>query len=115
MPVWKVEMSGTCAVPTPEERQHHEIRSRAEALLLEQVEKAIEETNLQVEKAVNDAGLKNMPGYGEYFVAYIHQKLYLRLCKANFDNFEGGKSHIAIAIIKIVRTSQIVTGARRSK
>jgi len=92
-------MDESCPVLTPAERQVNEILSRTEEALFATVRKAIEDARNQAGEELQAIGSREMlPAY-DYFAAVMHQKLFLMLCGADPDTFEGGNPEIAARLL----------------
>ncbi|MBN4096081.1 hypothetical protein [Methylobacterium sp. OT2] len=93
-------MDGACPIPTPEQRKAAEIMSNAQRVMMEKVHAAIADAAAQVRDQVLAAGLELAPAPKEYFDAVVHQRMYLAICGATADTFEGGDAQKAIGLIR---------------
>ncbi len=84
-------MSESCPVLTPAERRVQDILERNEA---------VERASKEVAKAFEAAGSDMQPPPRDYFAAVAHQQLFLLLCGADPQTFEGGDPEIAGHIIR---------------
>jgi hypothetical protein len=92
-------MTQSCPVLTPSERQFVDIIHRADHALMATVYKALQDATDQAAAELQTIGNEERPPAYEYFTAVVHQKLFLRLCGANPETFEGGDLEIATRIL----------------
>ncbi|CDI08047.1 hypothetical protein [Agrobacterium pusense] len=93
-------MSESCPVLTPAERRVQDILERNEAAMMASVHAAVERASKEVAKAFEAAGSDMQPPPRDYFAAVAHQQLFLLLCGADPQTFEGGDPEIAGHIIR---------------
>lgn len=93
-------MSQSCPVLTPAERQAGDILKRAEKAMLAAVYKAVEDARNQAAEELQSIEFNEEPPAYEYFAAVVHQKLFLLLCGADPETFEGGNPEIAASILQ---------------
>lgn len=93
-------MSESCPVPTPAERQVIDILNGAEQAMLATVYSALADARRRVVEELEAIGSQEAAPPAEYFAAVVHQKLFLRLCGADAETFEGGNPAIAAAILE---------------
>ena len=97
-------MARACPILTPEQRKASEIMHQAKQALLQTVHAAVAEATERVREQLLAAGLDLSLGLQappqDYYRTVVHQKMYLALCGADPDSFEGGDTRKAIAIIR---------------
>ena len=93
-------MTGSCAVPTPEQRQYMEIREAAERAMLDKVYKAIEDAAAQVADKFREAGLEFEPTSKDYFTFATQQVLFVRLSGGDPDTLKGGDPEIGERVVR---------------
>ncbi len=67
------------------------------------IETAIRAASERAAEALRCAGFDEPSPAYEYFVAHAHQQLFLRLCGADTETFEGGDPEIATFVIRNAR------------
>ncbi|GAC1040140.1 hypothetical protein [Rhizobium sp. No.120] len=92
-------MSGSCPIPTPDQKQYGDIQRRAEQAMLATIYQALEHASRQAANELKSVGSQEQPPAYEYFAAVAHQKLFLLLCGADPEAFMGGNPDIAARII----------------
>lgn len=92
-------MSETCPIPTPAEQAISGILDRAEHAMMTAIYKAIEDAASQTAEELRSTGAQAEPPAPDYFAAVAHQQLFLSLCRADPETFEGGDPEIAAQII----------------
>ncbi len=93
-------MSESCPVLTPAERQIQDILQRKEAAMMATIQAALERASKEVSEALQAADSDVQPPPRDYFAAVAHQQLFLLLCGADPETFEGGDPDIAGPIIR---------------
>ncbi|MCP2154294.1 hypothetical protein G6L97_04000 [Agrobacterium tumefaciens] len=93
-------MSESCPVLTPAEQQVQDILERTEAAMMATIHAALERASKQAAEELQAVGSEIQPPPHDYFAAVAHQQLFLLLCGANPDTFEGGDPEIAGHIIR---------------
>lgn len=93
-------MDESCPVLTPAERQIQDLLHRKEAAMMATIHAALERTSKEVAEAFQAADSDMQPPPSDYFAAVAHQQLFLMLCGANPETFEGGDPEIAGHIIR---------------
>lgn len=93
-------MSESCPVLTPAERQAQTILKRAEEAMVDAINAALERACTQAAEELQNIGSEMQPPAYDYFVAVAHQQLFLRLCGADPQTFEGGNPEIAAHLIR---------------
>ena len=92
-------MSETCPIPTPAEQAISGILDRSEHTMMAAIYKAIEDAANQTAEALRSTGAQTEPPAPDYFAAVAHQQLFLSLCRADPETFEGGDPEVANQII----------------
>jgi hypothetical protein len=92
-------MTETCRILTPAEQKIGGILDRSEHVMMAAIYKAIEDAASQTAEELRSTGAKNEPPAPDYFAAVAHQQLFLSLCRADPETFEGGDPEIATQII----------------
>jgi hypothetical protein len=92
-------MSETCPIPTPAEQTISGILDRSEHVMMAAIYKAIEDAASQTAEELRLTGAQNEPPAPDYFAATAHQQLFLSLCGADPETFEGGDPEVAAQII----------------
>lgn len=93
-------MPPSCPAPTPAERHYIEIQERAEQTMLAAIYRALRTASEQVADELKAIGAELPPPDHDYFVAIAQQKLFLMLCGADPETFEGGNPDIAAAVLQ---------------
>ena len=92
-------MDQSCPVLTPAERQVVDILSRADQAMLAAVRKALADATRQAAEELQAIGSRETPPAYAYFAAVAHQNLFLLLCGADPETFEGGDPEVAAHIL----------------
>ncbi|MGO4319856.1 hypothetical protein, partial [Agrobacterium sp. MCAB5] len=82
-------MSESCPVLTPAEQQVQDILERTEAAMMATIHAALERASKQAAEELQAVGSEIQPPPHDYFAAVAHQQLFLLLCGADPDTFEG--------------------------
>ncbi len=93
-------MADACPVLTPDQRRAAEIMDSARSSMMEKVHAAIAEAATQIREQVLAADLDIAPVPMEYFHAVVHQQMYLTICGATVETFEGGNVKKAVGLIR---------------
>ena len=93
-------MPPSCPVPTSAERHYIEIQERAEQTMLAAIYGALRTASDQAADELKAIGAELPPPDHDYFVAVAQQKLFLMLCGADPETFEGGNPDIATAVLR---------------
>ena len=90
----------SCPVLTPAERQVADIVEHAERAMLAKIYKALEDAGKHAAAELQSIGHQDEPPADGYFLAVAHQKLFLRLCGADPETFEGGDPKLAAFVLE---------------
>ncbi|QDG92755.1 hypothetical protein NIBR502774_09695 [Rhizobium sp. NIBRBAC000502774] len=93
-------MSESCPVLTPAERQVQDILQRTESAMVSTIFAALERASKQAAEELQSIGSEIQPPPDDYFAAVAHQQLFLLLCGADLETFEGGDPEVARHIIQ---------------
>ncbi|MGQ2918863.1 MULTISPECIES: hypothetical protein [Rhizobium] len=93
-------MNDSCLVLTPAERQAQNILERTEEAMLAAIDAALERASKQAAEELQSIGSEIQPPAYEYFAAVAHQQLFLLLCGANRETFQGGDPEVAAHLIR---------------
>lgn len=93
-------MNESCPVLTPAERQVQDILQHTEAAMMATIHAALERAGKEVAEAFQTVDSDMQPPPRDYFTAVAHQQLFLQLCGADPQTFEGGDPEIAGHIIR---------------
>lgn len=92
-------MSESCPVLTPAERTISGILDRSEQMMMAAIYQAIEDATNQTAEGLRSAGVQHEPPAHDYFASVAQQQLFLSLCRADPETFEGGDPEAAAHII----------------
>lgn len=93
-------MTESCPVPTPEERVYIDIQSKAEMVVWNAVNKALDDATAEAAAALRAAGSTLEPPARDYLAAVLHQKLFVSLCGGDPETLLGGDPEIAAHIVQ---------------
>ena len=93
-------LNTTCPVLTPAEKQFTEIQGRVEQAMMATIRAALRTASEQAAEELRAADLDEPPPDYEYFVSHAHQQLFLLLCGADPETFEGGDPETATFVIR---------------
>ena len=93
-------MTTSCPVPTPAEKQYGEVQQRIELDMMSTIYGALRKASEQASRELQAIDIDVPPPAHEYFISLAHQKLFLLLCGADTETFEGGDPEIATYLIQ---------------
>lgn len=93
-------MNTSCPVLIEAEQQYAQVQSRLEQKMMATIYAALREASEQASTELQTIDVDVPPPAHDYFVALAHQKLFLLLCGADTETFEGGDPKIAAHIIQ---------------
>ncbi|TAA60077.1 hypothetical protein [Shinella sp. JR1-6] len=93
-------MNTTCPVLTPAEKHYVEMQERVEKAMMAAIHAALKTASEQAAEELKAVGLDEPPPAYDYFVAHAQQQLFLHLCGADPETFEGGDPDIATFVIR---------------
>ncbi|WP_428426539.1 hypothetical protein [Pararhizobium sp.] len=92
-------MTESCRILTPTEQKISDIMEQSEQAMMAAIYKAVEDATRQTAEELHSIGAQAEPPPYGYFAATAHQQLFLSLCGANPETFEGGDPEVAAQII----------------
>ncbi|WP_454700574.1 hypothetical protein [Agrobacterium burrii] len=93
-------MNDSCPILTPAEQQAQDIFEQTEEAMMAAIYAALERASTKAAEELQAIGSDIEPPPYEYFVATAHQQLFLRICGADGETFEGGDPEVASHIIR---------------
>lgn len=93
-------MNTSCPVLTVAEKHYLQIQEKLEREMMATIYEAIAKASEQASQEMRAVEIDVPAPAREYFVSVAHQKLFLLLCGADTETFEGGDPEIANNIIQ---------------
>ena len=93
-------MNTSCPVLSEAEKQYVEIQDRLEQEMMATIYAALGKASEQASKELQAIEIDLPPPSHEYFISFAHQRLFLLLCGADAETFEGGDPEIATSVIQ---------------
>lgn len=93
-------MNTSCPVLTSAEKQYAEIQERVEHAMMATIYDALRNASEQAAEELKAIDIDEPPPAYEYFISLAQQKLFLLLCGADPETFEGGDPDVAAFVIK---------------
>jgi hypothetical protein len=96
----ELNMTESCPVLTPAERQTVDVIKSADKALANAVSLALEETVKKAAEDMRAIGREESAPAMQYFASVIHQRMYCLMCGADPDTLKGGDPEIAYHVIR---------------
>lgn len=92
-------MNTSCPVLTAAEKKYVQIQEQIEHEMMATIYEALRKAGEKASQELQSVEIDVPPPAHEYFVSLAQQKLFLLLCGADTETFEGGDPEIATYVI----------------